>query len=216
MADKKSSYQKSKTVNQRWNASKHPNIENLRQANARLREFAIKDVESPSFTMTQEFLENRPHKETKLQRGNRTIWLNEYPDYSKLSPKEKRDTMKSINKFLDSETGTVNKYNKVLRKRYESFTHNNDINRRRFTFNQYKSLFENYNQLFEVSYEDSDKVVIAVVAHTFMYGKNATEEWLKSLSDKVNDDKNKQKIEDLVDSVYNMRYEKADEIDWKY
>lgn len=216
MAKRTSKKKSASVVNERWKAKSHTQAENLKQANARIKEFVLKDVESPSYNLTTQFLENNPHKEVTLKQGNRTIYYNVYTDGKGLSPKERRANTKSITKFLESDTGTIKKYDKVLRKRYETFTSANDINRRRFTFNQYKKLFENYNQLFESSYEDSDKVVIAIVAHTFMYGQKATEEWLNTLSDKIKDRDNQQKIEDLVDKAYEMRYEKADEIDWKY
>lgn len=202
-------------VNQRWKAKSHSKIENIRQANARLKEFALSDTRSPSVSQTENFLDARSNlaQEFKVKKGNRTIWYTGYrEEYRDLSPKELSQQNKSIEGFLQSDTGTVSKYEKVLRKQYNTFTLNHNINRRKFTFTQYKKLFENYEQMYDPKYEDSHILVEAIVAHSFLEGRKATEDFLKELVEHTNDDKNYEKVKEY----YDLRFEKAEEIGWEY
>lgn len=202
-------------VNQRWSTKSHSKIENIRQANARLKEFALSDTRSPSVSQTENFLDARSNlaQEFKVKKGNRTIWYTGYrEEYRDLSPKELSQQNKSIEGFLQSDTGTVSKYEKVLRKQYNTFTLNHNINRRKFTFTQYKQLFENYDQMYDPKYEDSHILVEAIVAHSFLEGRKATEDFINELVEHTNDDKNYEKIKEY----YDLRFEKAEEIGWEY
>lgn len=202
-------------VQQRWSTKSHSKIENIRQANARLREFALSDTRSPSVSQTENFLDARSSlaQEFKVKKGNRTIWYTGYrEEYRDLSPKELSQQNKSIEGFLQSDTSTISKYDKVLRKQYNTFTQNHNINRRKFTFNQYKQLFENYEQMFDPKYEDSHILVEAIVAHSFLEGRKATEDFINELVEHTDDDKNYEKVKEY----YNLRFEKAEEIGWEY
>ena len=202
-------------VQQRWSTKSHSKIENIRQANARLREFALSDTRSPSVSQTENFLDAKSSlaQEFKVKKGNRTIWYTGYrEEYRDLSPKELAQQNKSIEGFLQSDTSTISKYDKVLRKQYETFTKNHNINRRRFTFNQYKQLFENYEQMYDPKYEDSHILVEAIVAHSFLEGRKATEDFINELVEHTNDDENFEKVK----RYHELRFEKAEEIDWEY
>ena len=112
-------------VNQRWSAKSHSKIENIRQANARLREFALSDTRGPSVSQTDNFLDARSNlaQEFKVKKGNKTVWFTGYrEEYRDLSPKELSQQNKSIEGFLQSDTGTVSKYEKVLRKQIFQMT----------------------------------------------------------------------------------------------
>lgn len=203
------------TVNQRWAMNNHSRIENIRQANARLKEFALSDTRSPSVAQTENFLDARSDlaQEFKVKKGNKTVWFTGYKEeYRELSPKELSQQNKSIEGFLKSDTGTVSKFDKVLRKQYNTFTQNHNINRRKFTFNEYKKLFENYEQLFDPKYEDSHILVEAIIAHSFLEGRKATEDFIKELVEHTNDEENFEKIK----KYYDLRFEKAEEIGWEY
>lgn len=220
------------TVRERWNYQKHSTEENILQANARLKQFVESGNESPSFKLSQEALETRlPHKvsmkvEYKKDKASFSDYTYLYPEFEGLAPIDKKDVKKSVERFLGSSQGTVKKYDKDLRQRYNTFTGNLGINRRAFTFNDYKDLFENYSYIFEKSYEDSGKLAVAVVQHIYedrrhkdkstksgyQEGYETTKEWLKSLENKLNTqagvpEEERQTIEDLATDFYNRSYE---------
>lgn len=230
-------------VKERWNYQKHSTEENILQANARLKQFVESGSESPSFKLSQEALETRLPHEVKMKitykdnKAGFSDYTYLYPKFEGLSPKEKKEVKTSVERFLGSSQSTVKKYEKELRKKYNTFTENANINRRAFTFNDYKDLFEKYSYLFEKSYDDSGKVAIAIVQHIYEDRRNVaerikdesgkvteikyadnyenTKEWLERLTREMNDN-DKLKLDALVEEYYSHSYETVDtQIGWK-
>lgn len=194
-----------------YNIYNHSLAENIAQANARIEQFARAGESSQAMEATQQWLSIHGHKTITVDGEE----FYQFKPQSKWTAKEKDQTYQQLQNFLGSETGTLEKSQASIRKNWELFTEHYQINRRVLTFNKYKELFENYEQFFEFHYEDSDRVVRAIMEHVFKEGWEETvtgtadqEAWLRRLMDDMEDEKKDEQTQEEIDRWY---YEAIDD-----
>lgn len=196
---------RAKRVRQQWNLTNYSLGENIAQANARIEQFARAGKSSQAMEATQQWLSLHGHKTISVDGEE----FYQFKPQSKWTAKEKEQAYQQLKNFLGSETGTLEKSQASIRRQWETFTERYQINRRVLTFNKYNELFENYNELFDFQYEDSDRVVRAVMEHIFKEGWDDTvsgtsnqEAWLRRLMDDMQDATKDVQTQEEIDRWY--------------
>ena len=192
-------------VRQRWNTLNYNAAQNIAQANVRIEEFARAGKSSQSMEATQQYLSTHHHK-VKTINGQEFYMFPGQSTYK--NDKQRQAGLEQMRRFLKSDVGTLEKSEKLLRKQYDTFCENHGVNKRVLTFSKYKELFENYEKLYDFQYEDSDRVIRAVLEHSFKEGWSATvrgeDSWLKGLLEKLSsaDKKEVNEAKEIVDSWF--------------
>lgn len=196
---------RAKRVRQQWNLTNYSLGENIAQANARIEQFARAGKSSQAMEATQQWLSLHGHKSITIDGEE----FYQFKPQSKWTTKEKEQAYQQLKNFLGSETGTLEKSQASIRRQWETFTERYQINRRVLTFNKYNELFENYSELFDFQYEDSDRVVRAVMEHIFKEGWDDTvsgtadqEAWLRKLMDDMQDATKDVQTQEEIDYWY--------------
>ena len=196
---------RAKRVRQQWNLTNYSLGENIAQANARIEQFARAGKSSQAMEATQQWLSMHGHKTTTINGEE----FYQFKPQSKWTAKEKEQAYQQLKNFLGSETGTLEKSQASIRRQWETFTERYQINRRVLTFNKYNELFENYSELFDFQYEDSDRVVRAVMEHIFKEGWEDTitgtsnqQAWLSRLLDDMQDAAKDVQTQEEIDYWY--------------
>lgn len=200
---------KSRTkVRQRWNTLNYNAAQNIAQANARIEQFARAGKSSQAMEATQQYLATHNHR-TKVINGQEYYI---YPGQSTYKTLKQREAgLEQMTRFLNSNVGTLEKSEKNLRIQYDTFCENHGVNKRVLTFNKYKELFENYGAVFDFEYDTSDRIVRAILEHSFKEGWNNTVGaggWLQQISDNLN---NADKAAELQEEIDNLYYESLED-----
>lgn len=202
-------------VRQRWNTLNYNAAQNIAQANARIEEFARAGKSSQSMEATQQYLSTHHHK-VKTINGQEYYM---FPGQSTYKNENQRQAgLEQMKRFLKSDVGTLEKSEKMIRQQWETFTERYGINKRVLTFSKYKELFENYEALFDFQYEDSDRVVRAVLEHSFSEGWQATvrgqDSWLQGIMTELNNPNMSAEIQETIDEYYYESFEDMTSKGW--
>lgn len=153
----------------------------IQEANEAIKQFAESGESSPAFEYIQQALSGQKTlKNIPIQVKQTKSGENYYSFKLQHTTKKQQEALgKLAREYLSKKTSTPKKQEQLLRQSWKTFTEKRGINRRSFTFNKYKQVFEKYRDAFT----DSAIAIVSDELGTFnaLAGKLKSGTWQETL-----------------------------------